>query len=264
MRLSRQTETQILDLQPSFPLAHALSVIRDTYGAVCYYKPKTLSKFGRFETLGTSYETVQEQGGSETYLTDNLIDTVVSSNAGDTQIVGIEGHTIDGSGNLTFVAQNATLNGTTNVTLTTPLARSARIVNRGSASFAGTVKVIDADAPSVIYVQAGGTYNRSQKAATSISQIDYWVITAVSGYVEKKTTAQADFSLQQRLTSGVTQELFGFTTASASPGAVIKLDPPIIIPSNSDVAIAARASTTNVEVIARIDGYLALRINPNE
>ena len=35
-----------------FHLAHALEVIEGTYGDTCYSKPKTLLKFGRFDSLG--------------------------------------------------------------------------------------------------------------------------------------------------------------------------------------------------------------------
>lgn len=242
---------------PDFSMRHALAEIEEREGAVVAYKAKSLSKFGRYASLGTSFETVQEQGGNETYLTDNLIDTVVSSIAGDTQLVAIEGHTIDGSGNLTFVRQEATLTGDTGVTLTTPLARATRIENLGATNFAGTVTVIDADAPSTIYVRADGTFNRSQKAATSVSKDDWWVITQVMGSVLKKTTAVADFSLQVRRQGGVLQEVYGFDGSSASQDEPHSLKVPIIVPPNSDVVLKAKASTTAVEVIGRISGYLA-------
>lgn len=244
---------------PSFDkFNHILDIIKDQYGVDAAFKPKMLSKFGRLESLGTSYETVQEQGGNEAYLSSNLIDTIVSTDSGDAQAVAVEGHTIDGSGNLTFVSQQATLNGTSEVSLATPLARATRIQNKGATSFAGIVKAIDSDFSSVVYVQAGGTFNRSQKAATSISQYDYWVLTKVYGSVLKKTSASVDFSLQSRESGGVSQEIYGFDGSSSAQNLPHDLDPPIIIPSNSDVRLIGRASTSDVEVIGRISGWLAI------
>ena len=237
---------------------HAIEVIASTYGERVRIKDKFLSKFGRFASLGTAYETVQEQGGLEVKQTDNLIDTVVSDNAGDNQSVRIEGHTIDGSGNLTFTVQTPTLNGTTNVTLSTPLARATRITNEGSTDFAGTVTIFDATTPATIFLQADGTHNRSQKAATSISSKDYWIITGLYGAVEKKAAASADFSLQVKKQGGVFQEVFGFTASSSAVSPLLQLTSPIIVPSNSDVRLNAAASTSGVEVVGRIEGYLAI------
>lgn len=258
-----QIEDNILNRDLPWELAHALHVIRDSYGDVAYYKPKALAKFGRNPDLGATAETVQEHGGIETYLPDNLIDVVVSSDAGDTQEVAIEGQTISG-GLLTFVRQTATLNGTTNVTLDTPLCRATRIQNLGTTDFAGTVKVVDATAPSVIYVQASGVqangriYNRSQKCSTSISSNDYYVINKVIGTVLKKQAASVDFALMAGPVGGVMQELYAWSGVNIAPGRPHSLDVPIIIPSNYDVRIDAVASTTGVEAVARFSGYLAL------
>jgi hypothetical protein len=244
-----------------YPLRHAMAQCQADYGDVVSIdqKKKALTKFGRFATLGTSTTTVQEHGGTETLLTDNLIDVVVSSDAGDTQTVTIEGHTIAGS-NLTFVTQTATLNGTTNVALDTPLARATRIYNIGATDFAGTVKVVDATAPTVIYVQAGGAYNQSQKAATSISSGDYWFIDQLFGAVEKKTSAVVDFSLEVATYGGVYRQARGFTASQSAP-ALIELNQPIIIRPNSSVRMRATGSTTDIEVVAFIGGYLGQIMN---
>lgn len=104
-----------------FRLLHALQVIKDVCGDDCYYKPKTLFKFGQTvnTAAGRAKTTVAEfQGGAastvfnETYATGNTIDFLVSDNASDTEVVRVEGHTLSGS-NLTFVVQNVTLNGQT-------------------------------------------------------------------------------------------------------------------------------------------------------
>ena len=242
------------------PLNHALKQIKNDYGVAAEYKPKTLAKFGRFATLGTSYEVVQEHGGVETHLTSNLIDVVVSDSASDTGAISIEGHTIDGSGNLTFVVQTATLNGVTNVTLSTPLARATRISNAGAVGFVGVVTVKD-DSTATTYVTAGPDFNQSEKAATSVSQNDYWVITDVFGGVLEKTTASVDFSLQIKLQGGVYREAYGWSAASGSASVPHNLNVPIIAPANSDVRVMGKASASNVEVVARVSGFLALDKN---
>tara|TARA_R110000772_G_scaffold89304_1_gene185086 strand:+ start:1920 stop:2702 length:783 start_codon:yes stop_codon:yes gene_type:complete len=248
----------LMNLEPPFAIALALKQIESQYDERCYIKPKMLAKFGRFDSLGTSTQTIQEHGGTETMLTDNLIDTIVSSAVGDGQTYSLEGHTVDGSGNLTFAVQTGTLTGTTNVTLTTPLARATRLVNTGTTVLAGVAKVVDATSPSVIYVQADGTHNRSQKAATSISQTDYWIITHLYGGVLKKTSASVDFSLQVKTPTGVWIEEYGWEGVATAANGPHILDTPIIIPSNSDVKISGIASTTGVEAIARMGGYLAI------
>lgn len=258
-----QIERNIVDREPTWQLAHALDAIRDGTGDVCYYKAKQLAKFGRYASLGTSAETVQEHGGNETLLTDNLIDVVTSSDAGDNQLVAIEGHIIAGN-DLTFVRQTVTLDGTNNAALTTPLARATRIENLGSTDFAGTVKVVDATTPSTIYVQATGVqangriYNRSQKCATTISSQDYYVIDALYGAALKKTSASVDFALQTRAVGGVWQERYAWEATAGSPGYPHRMEVPIIVSKNTDVRIVGVASTTGVEVVARMDGFLAL------
>ena len=82
-----------------------------TYGdrVSVYEKGKAITKFGTNSTVGTTYETVaqlQSTESNETFVTTNIIDSIVSSSASDTtQTITIEGHTIDGSGNLTFVSK---------------------------------------------------------------------------------------------------------------------------------------------------------------
>ena len=258
-----QLSNSIKDYTPSFDIAVALEQIQGDFGEEVYIKPKMLSKFGRNPDVGTTAETVMEHGGNETMLTTNGITRVVSANAGDTQSVRIEGHTISGN-DLTFAVQTVTLNGTTPVNLPTPLARATRLTNESASSdFAGQISVQNA-AGSINYlvatgVQANGRiYNRSQKAATSISANDYWIITSLMGAALKKQPANVDFALQRRATDGVWQELYAFGVTTGSPITPHTLTIPIIIPSNSDVRLTAVSDTAGTEVIGRISGYLAL------
>ena len=74
-----------------------------------------------------------------TYSTTAAIDSISSSNAGDTQEVKVQG--LDT--NLALVEQTVTLNGQTRVALTTPLIRIFRGKNNGATAFAGNVVVYE-------------------------------------------------------------------------------------------------------------------------
>lgn len=234
-------------------------------------KSKNLIKFGRYANLGTSYETVQEQGGMETFLTDNLIDTVSSSNTGDDQTVGIEGHTINGT-DLTFVSQSLTLDGQNKVLLSTPLARMTRITNNGTTDLAGIVYGYEDDTLSggvpqtaaKIHAQASGLpYNQTQKCSTSLSYQDYWIVTQVCFSVEKQNSRTVDFILQSKAAGGVWKSSYPTITvnSNASP-ATIDFNPCLIFRPNSDVRMIAISSATATGVSAFISGYLAIVQNP--
>ena len=116
----------------------AIREIKATYGDIVSVsrKAKSLLKFGANFDLASSgtAETVWAQGGDETYVSANSIDKFSSSSGDDTGTMVVEGHTIDGSGEFTFVTQSVTLQGQTEASLTTPLARSSRLYNTLSGS----------------------------------------------------------------------------------------------------------------------------------
>ena len=125
-------------------MAQAIREIKSTYGddVDIISKAKSLAKFGRSENADSGVKTTVGTFGSvgtpnvnETYSTTNDIDKIVSSDDGDTETLHIEGHTIDASGNLTFVIQTKTLTGQTPATLDTPLARCTRLKVNASGSF---------------------------------------------------------------------------------------------------------------------------------
>ena len=218
-------------------------------------KNKTLRKFGRNPSVGTSFETVQQGGGDETYLTSNDIVRVVSDNAGDSQLVQVEGHTIS-NGELTFVIQTATLNGTTNVTLDTPLARCTRLVNLGTTDFAGTITAETSGGTAYITVTEG---NQSEKCSTSVSNNDYYIITEFTGYCFDKSAATIEFIGELREV-GETNKVFRrvFSTAGSNGQPTIEyFEPPFIIPKNYDIRVRAKADGAGTDVGATFNGYLA-------
>jgi len=230
-------------------------------------KSKSLIKFGRNNDVGTTEETVWAQGGKETYATDNDIDSISSSNAGDAQSVVIEGHTLSGS-DLTFVVQTATLNGQTPVTLSTPLYRATRVYNDDSTDFAGDIYVFESGgtvtagvpqtATDIHLKVLAGDDNQSLKCATSLSSQDYWLLTGAYIGVNRQNTRSVDFRIKVRRFGKVFRTIVPPLAASNESGTrFVPFDPVIIVRPNSDVRIDATSSGTATGVSAGLQGYLA-------
>lgn len=256
------------------PIALAEARIQDTFGDTVSVqeKKKTLLKFGKNVDLDTAWETVWVQGGDETYVTDNLIDTISSSNAGDTQEVTIEGHTVSGTGTdaqFTFVVQTATLNGQNKVVLTTPLARVSRLANNSTTAFAGDIYVYEDDTltggvpntASKIHLKVLGSAGDTQsfKAATTFSNSDYFICTGGWASVNKAASAAVDFEMQVRTVGSVFRPVARLSlNSTGSTTQQITFDPPVIVPKNADMRVRAIASAVNCEVNASFYGYLAI------
>ena len=219
-------------------------------------KNKSLIKYGvNLDIDAGVSETVWTVGGNETYPTGNDIDIIVSTSAADTQSVVIEGHTLSGS-DLTFVTQTLTLNGTTPVSLTTPLYRANRMYNNGSTDFAGTVTVED-NGTSVHLQVVAGDINQSLKCATSLSSIDYWIVTAFDISVDRTNAASVDFEFQVREFGKVWRTRYYMSNNSSAGGKLFQLEPCIIVPKNADVRVVATSAVNNTGVTASIHGVLA-------
>ena len=275
----------IEEIMAGTEIAQAERVVLSTYGDTVSVeaKAKNLNKFGTNITVGTTYETVAQFQGTtanETFVTTNLIDSVVSSSVSDTtQTVTIEGHTIDVDGNLTFVVQDTVLNGQTEVTLTTPLARATRMVVKDTGTFGtspaalvGTVYVYDnTDGIAAgVPVTAAATKvlldintTQSNKCAAATSSTDYWFITEYEAGLGNAAGAanRVTFKLERRNISGggpwvpVGREI---TVNVGQNGVRFDFIPLAIIPPNNDVRVVARTDASTAEVFAEIQGYLAL------
>lgn len=228
-------------------------------------KNKDLVKFGSNLDIGTSEETVWIVGGVETLLTTNTIDTVSSSNAGDTQLVVIEGHTVDANGDFTFVVQSVTLTGQTKVVLTTPLARTSRIYNHGISDFAGTVYTYEdglitlgvPDVAADIHLQSSG--NQSLKASSTISKDDYYAVTQLVGTVDRQSASSVNFRFQVALKGKVFRTQYTFNVRNNSGTIVVPLPQPIIISPNSDFRMNAVASAASTPVLCAVHGTLLIK-----
>lgn len=281
-------DARIAALETGTQIAQAERVVLSTYGDTVSVatKAKNLNKFGRSANVDTGQECVisEFQGATqyeETFVYDNLIDRVSSSNAGDTQAITIEGHTINTStGDLTFVVQNVTLNGQTPVSLPTPLARCSRLYIRNSgtlgtpqAVFAGNIHVFDNSATSVtagvpgtpaatkMYVTAGRT--QSQKCQTTTSSVDYWFLTeAEFSITGGSPTAKVEFQIEFRDAANGGQWRPLGPEISLETGAQtakqIEFSPYLIVPKNHDVRALALSTANNTAVTAEIQGLLAI------
>ena len=257
-------------------LAMAEEVVRSTYGDVVSIdrKAKFLRKWGQRASTDGSNDTEIWTGpdAQESHVAGNQIDSITSSALADAGLeYVVEGHTRSAlTGDLTFVSQTATLNGTdarTRTALTTPLHRVNRLYNNDSTDCVGTVQVFEdtaltggvPDDTSKIHLQNRAGKNQSEKGATSLSSQDYWFITEIGGSVASKTgNPIVDIDLETRAAGKVWRKQFEFTVASQGSSTFsVPFDPPIIVPPNADVRLLAEASTT-AEVNGYINGVLAV------
>jgi len=255
-----------------FWLDHAINVIAATYGdrVSVHTKNKDLLKFGRSEQVHTSTKTtlmtLPTGTFNETYASGNDIISVSSSATADTSLeLTIEGHTVDASGNFTFVTQTATLLGNTEVNLTTPLARCSRLYNSSAQDYAGTIYAYESDTVTAGVPQTGAKVhceirageNNSEKCSTTISNTDYWIITGAYADVLEKTASTAEIMFEIRQKGGVFREVFEMSCSNTSGGTFRSSHPYVIVPPNADVRMRALASATGTIVSAGMFGVLA-------
>ena len=254
----------------------AEQIIKDTYGDTVSVlsKKKTLLKFGKTVDAGTTKRTIARPGSgqvNETYATSNLITHVSSSSGSDTGPLRIEYHTVSGSGTsaqFTFGVQDVTLAGQTKTALTTPAARVSRMYRPSSSStdlvgdiYAYEDVAVTAGVPgtaTAIHAVIPAGENQTFKCATTISNSDYWIITAVAGSVYEKANAYAEIRLEIRDVGGVFLPKFLFGVSSGGgPSMRFEVYPPVIVPKNADVRMTAIADGAGTDVSAWANGYLA-------
>ena len=236
-------------------------------------KAKSLFKFGHSEQVQSGqYCTLMDLPTgtyNEVYLTDNLITTISSASAADTQVVQVEGHTLAG-GNFTFVTQEVTLTGQTQASLGTPLARCTRFYNKGSVDFAGDIYVYeddtsaagvpDTDAGVHCMLYAVNATNQSLKCSTTLSSQDYWIVTQAFAAINQKAGSPiAEVRIEIREYGGVFRTA-GIATISTGggPWTGFSFDPAIIVPKNADIRMRAKGSANGLNISGWFNGYLAI------
>lgn len=251
----------------------ALKEIARTYGMRCSVssKAKTLIKFGRNPALGTTEQTIWQNNSvnHEVMLTasdGNLITHIVSDDATDTgQSIYLEGHYWNSEGQLTFISQTVTSNGQTKVALPTAMCRCTRMRDLSliGAGVIGNVYALqDISAPAGVpsdftkvhnLIAAG--FHQSQKAATTVSYSDVWILTAVWIGCTKKTAAYVDANLELSVEGKEWAEQFPLSTSADAGMEEVKGPPYFIVPASTDIRIAASAAST--PVFGAMAGYLA-------
>jgi len=255
---------------PDGRLVQAEREIYNTFGqkVSVHQKAKSLIKFGKSATLATTgLQTVWTVGGNETYVSTNTIDSISSGAIADTQEIYLEGHTVTGTGvnqKFTFVTQVVQLNGRTRVALPIPLARVSIAYNNNATPLVGRVVVYD-NTPltngiptdvSKIHIDIPLGFQESFKAATTFSDVDYYILTGGFGSVSSKQAGAADFYLEIREPGKVFRQVAGISATGAGPWQ-IDLDPAAIIPRNCDVRIRVETTENNLSVFGSFKGYLA-------
>lgn len=256
-------------------MEHAKQVIfaDDAVNVTLEAKNKDLLKFGRntaVSTAATGY-TIWATGADnahETYVAANTnsIDSISTSTVADTSIsFTVEGHT-EAGGNKTFVTQTATTDaasGRTRVALSTPLNRVTRAYNSGAVEATGPVFFYENTAltsgkptdTTKIHLTIPAAMTQSKKASTSLSSVDYWVVTSFFADVLTKTgTVIADVSLQIRLSGKLFRTRATLSSTNSMRG-VFEFKPYLIIPPNSDVRLVAVGSASS-DVAGGIEGAL--------
>lgn len=227
---------------------HAIGIIMSDDGVHVdtKFKQKDLLKFGRNKDVETEIATLMtlpDGVDNETYVETDLITTIISSNAGDGETVSVEGHTISG-GDKTFLVQPATLNGQTAVTLTTPLSRCSRVKNSSATELQGLISVTEddtftagvPDTDAGVHLQVVAGMQQSEKASTSLSSVDYWVVTSFHGEMFSKLAAFAEVELEIRLAGEVFLPVDDISCSDAHDG-ILEFKPYCIVKPNSDVRL---------------------------
>lgn len=258
--------------------------IFSTYGdrVSVFQKKKSLLKFGRRADLDTGgFGTVADLGIGElheTYLTTNGINSVNSTNAGDTSLeISYEYHTISGS-DFTFGVGTATLDGTngqTRVALSDAACRVSRAQITSGGAPAGDIVFHEngaltggePDDATEVHMRIPAGRTQSFKAATSVSSVDYLIINEIILSVRRGSggAKTVDFNLEvSNSSAGVSSPIFrpkinDITIDSDSTRTlVVPISPYVIVPPNSDVRVVGQTGSDNAVVGASFGGFFAI------
>ena len=229
-------------------MEHAKQIIFADYGVNVSLeaKNKDLLKFGRNQDVQQDIATIMTLPvniDNETYVATNLITSIISTSAADGETVTIEGHTV-ASNVFTFVSQTKTLTGQTVATLGTALGRVTRIYNSDTTELAGVISVCEDDTyssgvpvtPAGVHCQIRAGQQQSEKASTTLSSSDYWVVTSFYADMLTKSAAFAEVALEVRLAGKVFRRVASISCSDAHRGN-FDFKPYLIVPANSDIRL---------------------------
>jgi len=235
--------------------------------AIHVYGRRTIGAAGTYEVAGIPATSATLPAG-------NTADAIVSTDAGDTETIEIEGHTL-ADGAFTRVTQQVTLTGQTPAALSIPLARAeqAEVVDGGS-PVAGTVSIYDStvattaplgvpddDNAVVLAIPAasgllGGT--RSDSSAITVPNKYVLYLTGVTALARRNTGAgvNVDLVLQSRPVGGPWRplDIELSVRSSVNPFVHARQEPWEPIPANHDVRALADVSAA-CDVAVHWHGY---------
>ena len=204
-----------------------------------------MSKFGQNPAMAIDTpEDIWDLGGDYPYSQNGTapITKVDSSSGSDTGKVEVQG--LDIGGNL--VVQEATLTGTTPVTLTTPLWRVFRLKNTGTTDYVGTVQAVNS-ADNVTYAQIAIGNNQTLMALYTIPKGKRGFLLSGSASMVGKTSAYViDGHFYMRPYGGVFQlkNTFGLSSVGTS---YFLHDYPIPLPISELTDIRVRAESSKAD-----------------
>ena len=262
-------------------LRNAVLDVQTSFGKLIYPKGKTLGKFGRTTNADSGQKvTIAPFIGAtqynETYSTSNDIDAVVSSSGSDTSPLNIEGHYYDSNNELVFATETVTLTGQTPAALSRSYCRiNRKYVKTGTfaaptTALVGNIYAYASDGVTVTngvpqtdtavkcMITAGE--NQTDKAASSISKDDFYVVTSIFASISKAagSAVNVDVGLEYRVQGGVFLPAgpeISLRTAALT-AIYFNLNPYPILPANCDFRLTAQSDTNNTTVTAYIGGIL--------
>ena len=221
-------------------------------------------KFGKIDDLSSGVATdIWEYGitsGAETYTWSPIdtadIDTISSSNSGDTQETFIKG--LDGDG--VEVQQFVTLNGQNKVLLDTPLNRINRIFNANSTAYLGKIYVypdttissgVPVDVTTVrgfVSIDEGGTMQPVYTTPAGTRAFNYWIESSVT---KGGGAAAIGINIRPRVREYgkvfVTVNEFNLITAGSS-NINTQFPVPLVFPARADFRAVATSTASGVGV----------------
>lgn len=219
-----------------------------------------LFKFGFNADIDTTEETVWTAGGIYVYPASALAMTIVSSSANDTAAgTGARTVTVIGlDANYVETTQTLTLNGTTPVSIPTPLIRVYRafVVTAGSANTAAGV---------INIANGGTTYAQIALGDNQTLMAVYTVPAGYTLYMTESGITTGTAGGSQYMVSRLIQRPFGSVfreqaVITAQSGQVFfdGTDVPLRFPEKTDIEVRAYGSAINNQLSAVFAGYLVL------
>lgn len=257
-----------------YRIAEAINQIKKTYSqnVSVHLKGSSPLIVGSNPNLGTSKGLLWQTGAdntNEVVVADdtNPIDSISSSDAGDTETVTIIGVTMAG-GIRTSVIQSAILNGQTKVALSAPLNQVIDVVHGegSSTDLIGPIYIYQ-DTPLTsgkptdtlkIHLTVGANENKANKGLYVLDNISYLIFTGIDiDFYENTGTNVVKVRLEVKKPGGVFIPITKYFTVKTGESKSKTFDKPVIAPKNSEVRIVGICTSTGQEVCVSANGYLA-------